>query len=51
MIKDSDAQFHDTDGNLNWAETNYFGFFNAEERLNIGVYALFRPNLGVARTV
>jgi hypothetical protein len=47
MINDIDAQFHDTDGNLTWAETNYFGFFNAEENLNIGVYALFRPNLGV----
>lgn len=47
MIKDSDAQFHDTDGDPTWAETNYFGFFNAEESLNIGVYALFRPNLGV----
>lgn len=47
MIKDSDAQFHDTDGDSTWAETNYFGFYNADEKLNIGVYALFRPNLGV----
>ena len=47
MIQDSDGQFHETDGNPTWAETNYFGFYNAEQGLNIGVYALFRPNLGV----
>ena len=47
MIKDSDAQFHDTGGDPVWAETNYFGFFNAEEKLNVNVYAIFRPTLGV----
>lgn len=46
MILDSDAEFHDPDKDkLNWAETNYFGFYNVEENLNIGVYALFRTNL------
>lgn len=46
MIRDVDAEFHapETD-KLDWAETNYFGFYNAEEKLNIGVYALFRTNL------
>jgi len=47
MINESDAQFHETDGHPTWAETNYFGFHNADEHLNIGVYALFRPNLGI----
>ena len=46
MIKDADAEFHTPDADkLNWAETNFFGFYNAEERLNIGVYTLFRTNL------
>ena len=30
-----------------WAETNFFGFYNAAATLNVGVYALFRPNLGI----
>ena len=48
MIKDEDVEFHETDAaQPNWAETNYFGFFNAEARLNVGVYGLFRPNLGI----
>jgi hypothetical protein len=47
VIKDQDAEFHDTDADPTWAETNFFGFYNAEEHLNVGVYALFRPNLGV----
>ena len=47
MIRNEDASFHAPDpAHPTWAETNYFGFFNAEERLNIGVYALFRTNLG-----
>lgn len=46
MIVASDVEFHDPDHDkLNWAETNFFGFYNAERRLNIGVYALFRTNL------
>ena len=48
MIRDEDVHFHATDpAQPNWAETNYFGFYNAEEKLNVGVYALFRPNLGI----
>jgi hypothetical protein len=46
MILDSDAEFHAPDQDkLNWAETNFFGFYNAEAKLNVGVYALFRTNL------
>jgi hypothetical protein len=48
MIVDVDAEFHATDADEpTWAETNFFGFYNAERHLNVGVYALFRPNLGV----
>ena len=47
MIRDEDAAFHTPDTtHPTWAETNYFGFFNAEEHLNVGIYALFRTNLG-----
>lgn len=48
MIKDSDADFHaPTSDDPTWAETNFFGFYVPEAHLNIGVYALFRPNVGV----
>jgi hypothetical protein len=48
MIEDKDVHFHPADPDKpNWAETNFFGFFNAEAQLNVGVYALFRPNLGI----
>lgn len=47
VMQDRDAEFHATDGDPTWAETNFFGFYNAEVPLNVGVYALFRPNLGV----
>jgi hypothetical protein len=48
VIEDADAAFHETDANEpTWAETNFFGFYNAEKHLNVGVYALFRPNLGI----
>lgn len=51
MIRDDDVEFHAADaGDPTWAETNYWGFYNAEHRLNCGVYALFRPNLGVVQT-
>jgi hypothetical protein len=51
MIKPEDVEFHETDaGDPTWAETNYFGFYSAEHQLNCGVYALFRPNLGVVQT-
>ena len=42
MIAASDVEFHLPDADEpNWAETNFFGFYNADRRLNIGVYALF----------
>ena len=48
MVQDEDVHFHKADAGVpNWAETNFFGFFNAEATLNIGVYALFWPNLGI----
>jgi hypothetical protein len=58
MITDADAEFHAPDpGDPSWAETNFFGFYSVAgdgaagdgtaEPLNIGVYTLFRPNLGV----
>ena len=48
MITADDAEFHQPDDNdPTWGETNFFGFYSAEEPLNIGVYTLFRPNLGV----
>ena len=51
MIKAEDAQFHAADADKpNWAETNYFGFYSAEANINVGVYALFRPNLGIVNS-
>lgn len=48
MINPADAEFHVPDSDVsNWAETNFFGFYNAEVPLNVGVYALFRTNLGI----
>ncbi len=48
MLDDQDAEFHAGDPvHTNWAETNFFGFYNAEHCLNVGVYALFRPHLGI----
>jgi hypothetical protein len=48
VIDDVDADFHETDpAEPTWAETNFFGFYQAEKCLNVGVYALFRPNLGI----
>lgn len=47
MIKDADADFHDSDrGDPTWSETNYFAFYEPESRLNVGLYALFRNTLG-----
>lgn len=49
MIRAEDAQFHEpTSADPLWAETNYFGLYVADVPLNIGVYALFRHNVGVA---
>ncbi|WP_374413847.1 hypothetical protein [Novosphingobium colocasiae] len=51
MITDADVDFHPTDPAAHdWAETNYFAFFNAEERVFGHIQALFRPNLGVVMT-
>jgi hypothetical protein len=48
MITAADAEFHVPDGpDPTWGETNFFGFYSAQEPLNVGVYTLFRPNLGV----
>jgi hypothetical protein len=51
VIRAEDVEFHETDADdPTWAETNYFGFYNAEHALNVGVYALYRPNLGVVHS-
>ena len=51
MITAQDAEFHaPAEGDPTWAETNYFGFYIPELRMNAGVYALFRPNLGIVNT-
>ena len=48
MIEAGDADFHTpTSDDPTWAETNFFGFYVPEATLNVGVYALFRPNVGV----
>ena len=47
MITDVDAHLHKPNDDPAWAETNYFGFYVPERNLNCGVYALWRPNLGV----
>lgn len=48
MISAKDLDFHTTDPDChNWAETNYFAFFNAEHAVCGHLQALFRPNLGV----
>lgn len=48
MITPDDADFHKpTSDDPTWAETNFFGFYVPEATLNVGVYALFRPNVGV----
>jgi hypothetical protein len=48
MIRAEDAQFHEPNPQQpTWAETNFFGFYDAGSRLNVGVYALFRTNIGV----
>lgn len=47
MIGEQDLHFHKpTSDDPRWAETNYFGLYIPDERLKVGVYALFRPNLG-----
>jgi hypothetical protein len=49
VITPADAALHvPTSDDPTWAETNFWGFYVPELKLNCGVYALFRPNLGVA---
>lgn len=51
MIHPEDAQFHEpTSTDPLWGETNYFGLYVAGVPMNIGVYALFRTNVGVVTT-
>jgi hypothetical protein len=51
MIHPEDAQLHEpTTADPLWGETNYFGLYLAEVPMNIGVYALFRTNVGVVTT-
>ncbi|HEV7536877.1 MAG TPA: hypothetical protein VGP90_14650 [Acidimicrobiia bacterium] len=51
MIRPEDAQFHPpaSDDRM-WAETNFFGFEIPDSNMHAGVYALFRPNLGVVNS-
>jgi hypothetical protein len=51
MIQDKDAELHPApaDDPL-WAETNYFGFEVPVVPLHIGLYSLFRPNLGIVNS-
>jgi hypothetical protein len=52
MIKPEDAEFHPPTSDARmWTETNYFGFEIPEVPLHVGLYALFRPNLGVVNSV
>jgi hypothetical protein len=51
MIHPEDAQLHEpTSTDPLWGETNYFGLYVAGVPMNIGVYALFRTNVGVVTT-
>lgn len=51
MISEKDVmEFHvpsGEDNNRNWAETNFFGFYNSKEKVTVGVYNIFRKPLGV----
>lgn len=49
MITDKDTEFHTPQtGPLDWAETNYFGFYHPEARLVGNIYTVFRPMVGAA---
>jgi hypothetical protein len=51
MIQDKDAEFHPAPADdALWAETNYFGFEVPDVPLHVGLYSLFRPNLGVVNS-
>jgi hypothetical protein len=48
VITDQDVHFHPpTSDHYTWAETNYFGFYSAEDRVHVGAYLQAKPNLGV----
>jgi hypothetical protein len=51
VITARDTSFHeptsDPASGPPWGETNYFGFYNPDVPINGGIYALFRPELGV----
>jgi len=43
-------EFHvppEKDNNMDWAETNFFGFYNSKENFTVGVYQIFRKPLNV----
>lgn len=50
MIKDEDVEFHTPSIDPMWAETNYFGFEIPEAGAHVGLYSLFRPNLGIVNS-
>ena len=51
MILDTDAELHEPKaGEPLWGETNYFGFEIPEVPLHVGLYSLFRPNLGIVNS-
>jgi hypothetical protein len=51
MILGNDAEFHEPPvGEPLWAETNYFGFEIPQASTHVGLYSLFRPNLGVVNS-
>ena len=53
MIRDEDVHFHAADPDEpTWAETNFFGFYNAEAKLNVGtVYLGVAPKLSPSKMV
>jgi hypothetical protein len=50
MITPEDAQFHPSGTERMWTETNYFGFDVPVVPMHVGLYALFRPNLGTVNS-
>jgi len=47
LITENDVYFHPpTSDHYTWAETNYFGFYVAEENIHVGAYVQAKPNLG-----
>lgn len=50
MIRPEDAEFHPASADRMWTETNYFGFDVPGVPMHVGLYALFRPNLGTVNS-